>query len=318
MKPNKEGDGQVIKSIVIYYSQTGNTKKIARAIHAGMSQAGGQCDIARLKDVNPQNLTDYDLIGLGSPVIHARELPNVTYFIHFMKLVDRKHAFAFCTHGAIPGYYLGRIVPALQQRGLTVIGWKDWFTAAYHPVIPKPYFTDGHPDAIDLKEAEDFGREMVERSRRISLGETQLIPTLEKGKEYDERYFPVEESPEEFKKIVFQTEFKVNTERCLYPQCTHCIDNCPTGAIDFSVSPPIFAKTCDLCWLCEQTCPRGAIEVDYRALDSFHKPYNVSVLQKSVDTFEAKGLFRRLVPNEQIGWNKSFWLTKKPRFKIDY
>ena len=69
----------MIKSIVIYYSQTGNTKKIAQAIHAGMSQLEEQCDIARLKDIDPRNLAGYDLIGLGSPVIHARELPNVTY-----------------------------------------------------------------------------------------------------------------------------------------------------------------------------------------------------------------------------------------------
>ena len=57
-----------MKSIVIYYSQTGNTKKIAQAIHAGISQTKSTCDIARLKDVNPSNLRDYDLIGLGSSV----------------------------------------------------------------------------------------------------------------------------------------------------------------------------------------------------------------------------------------------------------
>ena len=69
--------------------------------------------------------------------------------------------------------------------------------AVYYPAVPKPYFTDGHPDAIDLKEAEDFGREMVERSRRIYRGETQLIPTLPKGSEYDELYDPAPPPPEE-------------------------------------------------------------------------------------------------------------------------
>ena len=41
-----------------------------------------------------------------------------------------------------------------------------------------PYYTAGHPDEIDLREAEEFGREMVERSRRISAGETKLIPAM--------------------------------------------------------------------------------------------------------------------------------------------
>jgi flavodoxin/ferredoxin len=314
----------MIKGIVIYYSQTGNTKKIARAIHNGMNQGEAQCDIARLKDVNPRELTGYDLIGLGSPVIHARELPNVTQFISSIKGLDGKHAFAFCTHGAIPGYYLARVVPAMIQRGgLTVIGWKDWFTAAYHPIIPKPYFTDGHPDALDLKEAEDFGKEMVERSLKISLGETQLIPTLEKGKAYDERYFPVPDSfavaGDEFKRLVIQRNFTINAETCNYPKCTHCMDNCPTRAINLHVSPPVFDKDCDSCFLCEQTCPTGAIEFDYEPLDEGHKTLNVSVLKRSVDTFEAKGLFRRLVPDEKIGWDDSFWRIKKPpRFKIDY
>ena len=42
-----------IKSIIIYYTQTGNTKKIADAIYAGISQKTGQCDIRHLKDIDP-------------------------------------------------------------------------------------------------------------------------------------------------------------------------------------------------------------------------------------------------------------------------
>jgi flavodoxin len=159
-----------VKSIVIYCSQTGNTKKIAKAIHSGMYQVQKQCDIARLKDVDPGKLMDYDLIGIGSPLIHAREHLHVTGFVNFMKSVNKKHAFVFCTHGTIPGYYLGRMVPALRERGLTVIGWNNWFASAYHPVIPKPYFTNGYPDEIDLKEAEVFGGEMQSSQMHLLHG----------------------------------------------------------------------------------------------------------------------------------------------------
>lgn len=133
-----------------------------------MSESGEKCDLVRLLDIEMQDLVGCDLIGLRCYILNIREPDNVINFIkHTMKSVEGKHAFVFCTHGALPGYYLARVVPAMIQRGLTVIGWNDWFGRVVRPVTPKPCFTDGHSDAIDLKEAENFGGEMVERSRRI-------------------------------------------------------------------------------------------------------------------------------------------------------
>ena len=313
-----------MKCVVIYYSQTGNTRKIAEAIHAGMRHSGEQCDIARLRDIDTPALAGYDLIGLGSPVMYHKELSNVTDFIeNTMKAVEGKHGFAFCTHGTLPGKYLARVVPAMTQRGLTMIGWNDWFGSAVFPVCPQPYFTDGHPDAIDLKEAEDFGREMVERSRRIYQGETQLIPAFPRGREYDELYNPPEvglpdkEVYAEYQRVKAGIEFKVNTSKCKYPKCTFCIDNCPTGSIDFSVTPPVFNINCVKCYLCEQTCPQGAIEVNWEPLQKAHDPLVPSWLLKSLEIFEARGRFRSLVTPEDIGWDTPVWKFKKPpRFKV--
>lgn len=321
-----------MNSLVIYFSITGNTKKIARAIYDGMKQAsrpGEKVEIARLRDVDSPDLADYDLIGLGGPLMWIKEPPNVTDFINCtLKGVEGKHAFAFCTHGAMPALYLARVVPAMEQRGLTIIGWNDWFAGVYFPCVPKPYFTDGHPDAIDLKEAEDFGREMAERSRRIYRGETQLIPVFPKGKEYDELYNPLlTQGTEKDRKAAEKTfdralsnEFRVNMEKCNYPKCTFCIDNCPMNAIDFSVSPPLFDRSCARCFLCEMACPEGAIEFDF---GPFQKAHNVTPeddslgLQASLKIFEARGKFRSLIPEDEIGWGTSVWQLKKPRYKVD-
>ena len=176
-----------MKSIVIYFSQTGNTHQIAGAIQAGISEFNGECDIARIEDVGIKDLQKYDLIGLGSPVWHRREPANVLGFIEYsMKSLEGKHAYTFCTHGLYPGHFIGRVVPALRLEGLTVVGWKSWYCSVWLPEHPKPYFTDGHPDDIDLQEARDFGREMAECSRRLYDGETNLIPTLPVGREYHE------------------------------------------------------------------------------------------------------------------------------------
>jgi len=61
---------------------------------------------------------------------------------------------------------------------MTVIGWKDWYCDASLAGHGKPWYTDGHPDAIDLAEAESFGKAMVVHSHAISGGQTDIIPKL--------------------------------------------------------------------------------------------------------------------------------------------
>ena len=103
-----------MKSIVIYFSITGNTKKIAQAIQRGLSHSGTPCDMADIKEIGAEDLAEYDLIGLGSPVMWLREPAIVMQFIEYtMKYVQGKHGFAFSTHGALPAHYLSRVVPAL-------------------------------------------------------------------------------------------------------------------------------------------------------------------------------------------------------------
>lgn len=166
-----------MKSIVIYFSQTGNTEKIARAIKNGVSKLTGHCDIVKMQEANPKRLYEYDLIGLGSPVI-GRVPGNVNIFIKELRFLGGKHIFSFCTHGTHPELYFPDIVLKLKRQGLTVIGTRDWYGTVFLVHFPKPYPTDGHPDQTDLKEAEMFGCEMVELSQKIYAGETELIPPV--------------------------------------------------------------------------------------------------------------------------------------------
>ncbi len=167
-----------MKSIIVYFSLTGNTKKVAQAIHKGMSQLVEQCDIATVKGVDIQHLIGYDLIGLGSPVWGG--VPrNVKLFIDTLPSLQGKHAFAFYTYSAEPELLFPEVVNLLVDKGLILIGTRGWYGSAYSIIEPKPYPADGHPDEIDLKEAEDFGKEMVELSRRVSIGGYELIPPLQ-------------------------------------------------------------------------------------------------------------------------------------------
>ena len=57
-----------MKAVIVYYSLTGNTEKIAKAVRAGVEAECGACDLIKIKDANPRQLYKYDLIGIGSPI----------------------------------------------------------------------------------------------------------------------------------------------------------------------------------------------------------------------------------------------------------
>ena len=264
-----------MKGIVVYYSATGNTAKIAKAIHRGM-KAVIECDIAPLKKANLRTIAQYDVIALGAPIWYFREPANVRLFIYAMPNLDGKLCIPFCTHGASPTGFFWSMVPMLKKKGLTIIGYGSWYGSVFQVLhAPKPYLTDGHPDEIDLREAEDFGREMAERARRIAAGETDLIPELPRGPGADSlwqshevfRAFPPPPQPGE--PMRSRPPFRespakriVNMEECTYPTCTLCVDVCPVNAIDFSKQPVVFRKSCLNCALCDKMCSQSAIEVD--------------------------------------------------------
>jgi flavodoxin len=90
-----------VKCCIVYFSQTGNTEKIAKRVQAGVISAAGNCDLLELRYADPKRLYKYDLIGIASPVNRGEPL-NVGRFINDMWSVGGKHAFTFCTHGTSP------------------------------------------------------------------------------------------------------------------------------------------------------------------------------------------------------------------------
>ncbi len=310
-----------MKSIVIYHSWTGNTKQIAGAIQSGIREIFGECEIAPMMDVDIEKLTDFDLIGLGSFVQTFQEPLAVTNFIKAMPDLKGKYGFTFCTHGTLAGRYIARMVTGLRDKGLTVTGWNDWYGGGFIPLMPKPYYTDGHPDEVDLKEAGEFGREIAERSQRIAKGETGLIPELPEKEEYDRLYgSPIDLGAGNEMADMVKLKPVYNPEKCLYPKCTRCMDNCPTKSIDLSKSPQISYNTCGPClvWLCEQLCPTGAMEVNWDIADNIAGAMT-SIFEKLAEPMEEyKELrgFRSLITEEEGSGTPLYKRKKRPKLII--
>ncbi len=228
-----------MKVLIAYYSQTGNTETIAYAIREGIVPAVDQCDVAKVKDLTADRLALYDLVGLGTPVWMGGLTPNVRLLVEQLPPQAGRHVFCFSTHGVMPELYFPGVVRKLRMKGFTVIGWRDWYGSVHFQVAPKPYFTDGHPDDIDCAEAQVFGREMVELSRRIQSGETHLIPQAPE----------FELTPQLLALLEFYQSghnphgrLSYDPEKCLYPRCRICEDNCPMGYINLGVDPPRYGS----------------------------------------------------------------------------
>jgi ferredoxin/flavodoxin len=295
-----------MRSIVIYYSMTGNTKIIATAIQQGI---GPDCNLVSLENVDSHDLLDYELIGIGAPAIGYREPPIVTEFMNNLPRLKGGYAFTFCTHGTCPCGFVAEMVTALRKKGLKVIGWNDWFGSAFMPYIVRPYYTDGHPDSIDIKEAKEFGKEILERTLKISKGELGLVPRLPRKDQYDKLY-GTKPLPEELPKDLHiplsdweKLKPAVDLQKC--NSCGECVNNCPNQAITMDDDVIISHKTCGPChvWFCEQVCPTGAIKVNWEPMEIREKSTRIyfAKLAESLMKYKELRRFRILFPPEEEG-----------------
>lgn len=284
-----------MKVLVIYFSQTGATERIARMIQRGILSDGNECEIVRMQDAMRGNLSSFDIIGLGCPTFFYREPVNVKDFIRRMDRQEGKHCFIFCTHGSIMGNTLFYLQEELSRRGFTVIGSFDSYSNSSIQFYPKVMHTAGHPDVIELEEAEKFGEGLRDLSLRVGRGELK-IPRFELIEDTwwarSSRMLTLETLRN------FSPVFTINTERCT--RCLECQENCPADAIDIEADPPaIQMEGCIFCWFCEKLCPVEAIEADWSAARESSKG-NLKKYIKILREAEREGKFRPHVDYEKI------------------
>ncbi|MBU1745978.1 MAG: flavodoxin family protein, partial [Proteobacteria bacterium] len=85
-----------MKVLVTYYSQTGNTEKLARSIYEAIHVEKELRPIQEIKSVE-----GYDVIFVGFPV-HAHSVPAKA-LPFFKNLPEGQKIALFCTHGSLRG-----------------------------------------------------------------------------------------------------------------------------------------------------------------------------------------------------------------------
>jgi flavodoxin len=164
-----------MKVLVSYYSDTGNTKKMADAIYDAIEQS--EKEICPAEEAS--NLSEYDLIFCGFPVQSMGLPAKMETFVKGLP-EGMKVAF-FATHGSLRGGELAitAFYSAISlAKGLKVMGTfgsrgvvkqaiveallkkaehRGWALEAQSAV--------GHPDEADLEDAKAFAAAMMTKAR---------------------------------------------------------------------------------------------------------------------------------------------------------
>jgi flavodoxin I len=170
-----------MKVLVTYFSQSGNTEKIAKAICEEVSQAG-ETQCKKLEDVSANEVTDYDCIFIGSP-LHSGDLAQpIKDFLKSLKGRAGQKMAGFITHFA-PAYpdqemdaFTKPLKSTCQENEMEYVGSFDcqgYLNEALHkPVQEKLGLSDeqwagmvkemtGKPNADDVDNAKAFVRSLL-------------------------------------------------------------------------------------------------------------------------------------------------------------
>lgn len=155
--------------LVTYFTHTGNTKKVAEAIHAALE---GEKEIIPLEKINEQKIDNFNLIFIGFPV-HSHSIPfKIEAFLK--KIPSGKKIALFSTHGSLSGSQLSRealeyaVTIALKAKILGTFSCRGKVSPKAREILSQSSehlawaemapSAHGHPDEGDLEDAKSFAR----------------------------------------------------------------------------------------------------------------------------------------------------------------
>ncbi len=243
---------------IISFSQTGNTRKVAKAMAAAMRSIDHDVRIVTFKRAKADDFQDVDLVGIGAPCFESQAPTPIRRFLADLPPLRSTRAFVFATSGGAPGRVLKDLARPLQKKGAAVLGGFLCRGTCYHPVPCLEGRFPKRPNADDLEKARRFARSVAVLADK---GETASMPDehrsdLIKGglglyalaglalKDPLVRFLMPRPTP--------------NPRRC--DACEWCLHECPTGSIRLNPVPSI-GPTCIRCYRCLTGCPQNALAV---------------------------------------------------------
>ncbi|MGD8961395.1 MAG: flavodoxin family protein [Desulfobacterales bacterium] len=166
-----------MKTLVAYYSESGNTEKLAQAIYEGLKVTDNE--IKKISDAI--HFEDYDVIFVGFPV-HGSSVPAKVEKC-LKRIPQGKNLAIFGTHGSLRGGPLAisafhyAITLAPKARVMGTFGCRGQVKASLlDKLINNPEYrfwaleaqsAEGHPDEADLADGKQFAQLMLLKAEQL-------------------------------------------------------------------------------------------------------------------------------------------------------
>ena len=280
------------RACILYFSQTGNTERVAYTIMGRLQAEGMESITLQLEDTAdfPEAHEDADVLGIGFPTFFGYPPPNVIRFIGGLAGNGRS-AFVFTTYGgSTAGDSLYDAAAALEKRGFRILGGLKVEAADNYPQSIRLKINEGRPNDADMALSEGFATRIAKAYKDDRHVRPEALASS------NPFFIKHRDSPR--KKTVDAMRKKIegkivfNEEKCLL--CEACKRSCPTKSIASGEMYPEFSWKCIdgmRCYQCVRVCPGKALLAEPPVPDEEYEKF-----WKSVSDSEAEKARAYVVP----------------------
>jgi len=244
--------------LILYYSQTGMTRRYARLIGCLLSELGLSVDLADMRSFGKPRAVNYDLLFVGSPVFYYDIPSNVVDCLAALPTLSGIPAAAFVSFGGPEGNQHNALCHALsllEKRGGVAAGMAAFRSI---PGYPTPNWDSANqksgehlPDEATFDQVRRFTADTLQKT---SKGETISI-SYELALRELLSVLPLVSLN---KKVI--GKHTVDADKCI--RCRTCERTCPTKAIH-PLQQVVEKNKCLACFGCLNNCPVGAVVMEY-------------------------------------------------------
>ena len=284
-----------MNAVILYWSLTGTTRRVAERIAEGLRAEGTQCTLHDVRDGIPADAAAHDIIGVGFPVHWYRPPTPVSDAIAALGPLEGRSVFTFSLNGTYRGAGLNRARAALARAGGVELGvFSAHGEGSFYPYARLgAQFSPGHPDARELESAFEFGRAIAQSQARRTRGEPPPAPAPVDPPTHPMYALERLVSGARMTRAVYSRLFRADPTLCT--KCGTCARRCPTHNIAWSQGEmPHWGRDCVLCLECRRICPEEAVScpLDWAVFRPFVR-WNVDRAWRDPDLDHARVQFKR-------------------------